>query len=209
MLFAQATSSSVSTSPEALQEAAAQVVTQTGGDAAADTAQNFAAEAAAKLPEYLEWVKHVDMLVALGIFAVIVIAFYSFAKNYAAMTLFGILAAFLLVTATPILNFLPPIGELQDYMVKIGAFAILSFIATRLFFANTFYEPMNIPTGRETLCFALVAAGLLITLSLTWWPVEEVSKFSSAFQFLFVKDPVRSIWIGSPIIVAIAMRGKF
>lgn len=209
MLFAQATSSSVSTSPEALQEAAAQVITQTGADQAADSAQIFADTAAAKLPEYLEWVKHVDMLFALGVFVVLMIAFYSFAKNHTAMTLFGVLAAYIIATITPLFNFLPAIGDLSDYIVKIGAFVLLAFFLSRLFFANTFFEPMNVPTGRETLLFALATAGLFIVLGLTWWPAEEISKFSQAFQFLFVKDPIRSIWIGSPAIIAIAMRGKF
>lgn len=209
MFLAQASSSSVSASPEALQAAAQNAVVQTGADQAADTAQNLAQQAAAQIPQYLEWVKHFDMFVALGVFAALAVLFYTVAKNMTAVFVLGASLAYILAVHTPLFTFLPTISTAPDYLVRIGAFVLLSFIIARTLFVNMFFEPMNLPTGKEVPIFALAAAGFLIACSMTWWPADQIQTFSDAFQFFFTKEPARSIWLASPVIVAIAMRGKF
>jgi hypothetical protein len=215
MLLAQASSSSSSVS-QTLQDAAAQAAVDTGAQAAADaaqsaggTAQNFAQTAAANLPDYLVWIKHVDMLVALGLCVAFIFAFFTFAKNTVATMVFGIALAFIIAYFTPVLSWIPQIGEIPKYMVNVGAFGILSLLLTRTLYTNSFFEPMNVPTGKEVIIFAIIITGFFISLGLLWWPVEEIATFSQAFQTIFVNNPARSIWFASPLILAIALRGKF
>lgn len=215
MLLAQSASSSSSVS-QTLQDAAAQAAVDTGTQAAADAAQsaggvaqNFAQTAAANLPEYLAWIKHVDMLVALGLCVALIFAFYTFAKNMVATMIAGIALAFFVVYFTPVLSWIPQVGEFPTHMVNVGVFGILSLLLTRTLYTNSFFEPMNVPTGKEVIIFAIVITGFFISLGLLWWPVAEISTFSQAFQTIFVNNPARSIWFASPVILAFALRGKF
>ena len=213
MLFAQANASSVSASPEVLKEAAAQVVdvatNDPGVQSVQDTASQVAQQATAHLPEYLSWVKHVDMTFTLITLVAIAILFYTVAKNTVAMTSLGIAFAFLIASQTPLLNWIPAIGNIPQYMVNIGTFVILAVVISQILFKSTFLEPMNIPTGREVLFFAVITTGFLITLGLRFWPVEETEQFSSIFQTLFVNQPMVSVWTASPVLLALALRGRF
>lgn len=207
--FAQSSSSSISADPATLEQAAQDLAEQTGANAASDAVQAAAQEAAVRLPEYLEWVRHIDMLFALGIFVITLFAFYTFYKDRMASVVFAAPIAYLVTLFTPLLSWAPSIGNYPTYMVQSGVFAILALVIAHFFYRSPFFEPMNVPTGTESFFFSVVAAGLLIVLGVQWWPTGDVSVFSDAFQTIFVSSLAQSLWILSPVALALFVRGKF
>lgn len=202
-------SSSVSADPESLQEAAENLAEQTGANVAADTAQQAAQEVALRLPEYLEWIKHVDMLFALGVFAVTLLAFYTFYKDRMASVLLAIPFAYILTLFTPILEWIPQVGNYPFYMIQSVGFLVLTLAIAHGLYRSPFFEPMNVPTGTEIFFFSVVTTGLFIMLGVQWWPVEDPEAFSQAFRFIFLNSVSQIIWSLSPVALAFFIRGKF
>jgi hypothetical protein len=73
---------------------------------------------------------------------------------------------------------------------------------------NGYFEPYIVPSGWEMAVFAILYAGLVLTIGASFVPEPAFEEFSSITQLIFGNQIAATAWVVAPIGILLVIRGE-
>lgn len=128
----------------------------------------------------------------------------SLGKDRIISIMVSIYMALAVVAALP--DFVLNIKVNESYTVQITAFLsvfiVLFFLLSRQAVLNSL-APSGEGKWWQTLIFSILHVGLLVSVTLSFMPIQILSRFSTLTQYLFTNDWTKFGWIAAPIMAMI------
>jgi len=98
-------------------------------------------------------------------------------------------------------------GFALNVSVFLGVFIILFFLLSQSALVKTFGSEMNQGAAWQVIFFSFLQTGLLISVTLSFFPNDLSQWLSPLVQGMFLSDPAKAIWIILPIVAMMLLGG--
>lgn len=138
------------------------------------------------IPGIVAFLANVDILVLLSVWFLLTLFFYTVGRDVpATLITASFFTFFFLQIPTGFMEWAIAQVNQPAYLVYAVVFLITAAILTFLLFRSPFFEPLNVPTGKELIPFSFVLTGLWTIMLIQVFPAELKELTSPAFQTLF------------------------
>lgn len=149
-----------------------------------------------------------DVLVALGLLALLIVVNYTIGKHRPASLLVALYVAGGVTALSPVVGFLDAVVPVNPAYVPAAVFAAMTCIVFLMLRMNRFFEPYIVPSGWELGLFAVLQSLLAVSIAVQLLPVYVVDGLSPNFLRVFGDGTLRSVYIVAPIVVLCVFRGR-
>lgn len=148
-----------------------------------------------------------DVLVACGVI-VGSLTFFFTAGKYSIVPAFCALGFGAVFASMSIfVDFVPVLTAFPEYQVRAALFITVCTSAFLIFRRHPYFEPTTAPSAIESGVFAIVFAGFVLAIIGSFLPSDVVVTLTPNIRIVFVAGLARTLWLISPVVAFIAMRG--
>ena len=149
-----------------------------------------------------------DTLAIIIIVAVVFVYAYTLGKDYVASMIFGLYIAAGLVTFSPHLAYFYIDIGIAPHFLKLILLVIALVVVMFIISTNGYFEPYIVPSSWEVPVFCLLFSGLLITIAVSYFPVELINELAPSTRMLFVNEISATAWVLAPILGMLIIKGR-
>ena len=149
-----------------------------------------------------------DALVAAGVLVAAIVFVFTLGKHsvVAIFSALGLAAAF--SALAPVVGRVPMVSAWPNYQQHILVFGLVFVLTYFIFRRHIFFAPSVTPSSLEGIVFGSIIGGFILAVIGSFLPADIIATLTPTVKLIFVDDIGRSLWLASPLIGFVLMKGE-